>query len=267
VAEAVVGIQSHSQDIAAGGVTGQQLYVWVVTPGSEGWTVTTDAAWLSFSPTDPQMGDATVIWAAEANTGAARTGHLFMANEAFTVNQADGTNGGGGGGNGEPIVPPPDPLEQAIFDAMTAYMQAGNLPNVNAQSTLTGSAINQSIGATKANGDSYTHSYITRGTSIIVSPASTSLGPNQTQKFTAAVYNPDGSLNDTPVQWSMRQGPGTVDPVTGVYTAPASVTDPVNAQVQASVGVGGTISRTDAPTRETSPPTAAWSNATVTVHP
>jgi hypothetical protein len=161
-------------------------------------------------------------------------------------------------GNG--AVPPIDPQIQAIFDAMTVYMQTNKIPSMNTQSTLTGNAVSQTVNCTKLNGDSYTYSYFTKGTSVIVSPASTSLGPNQTQQFTAIVYNPDGSIALGPVSWSMVNGPGSIDQTTGLYTAPGNITSPVNANVRAMYF--------PPPAKAPGPaPAAGWSTAAIEVHP
>ena len=53
------------------------------------WNVSSDASWLTFSPTTYQTSSAWVIYYVTANNGLApRTGHLTIAGQTFTVTQA-----------------------------------------------------------------------------------------------------------------------------------------------------------------------------------
>jgi hypothetical protein len=66
---------------------------------------------------------------------------------------------------------------------------------------------------------------------VTVTPPTATLGPSQTQTFTANVA---GSLN-TAVTWSIPGGsPGSINASTGVYTAPASVASQQNVTVTAT---------------------------------
>ena len=65
--------------------------------------------------------------------------------------------------------------------------------------------------------------------SVAVSPTTASLGPSQTQQFTATVT---GSSN-TSVTWSVSPSAGAVSP-TGLYTAPATIPTTVTVYVKAT---------------------------------
>ena len=143
-----------------------------------------------------------------------------------------------------------DPEIQAIFAAMESYMTANSLPSCSCTATATGAGMSESLSATQMNGDSYTFQYFTKGTQVVIVPATVSLGPAGTQQFTATATAADGSAIASPTfVWTLVSGPGALD-ATGLYTAPATVDQAANATVKA-VLTGG----------------QAWSQIILTVHP
>jgi hypothetical protein len=61
----------------------------VTTTGTWAAPTTDQPAWLTISsPTGPTTGNATVNYSVAANAGVARTGHITVGSEQFTVNQA-----------------------------------------------------------------------------------------------------------------------------------------------------------------------------------
>jgi immune inhibitor A len=71
--------------VAAGG-TGS----FYVTTGAAGcaWTATSDSAWLHITSGSSGSGNGTVAYSADANIGAARTGHITVQGQTFTLSQA-----------------------------------------------------------------------------------------------------------------------------------------------------------------------------------
>jgi len=80
------------------------------TPADAPWTATSDSAWLAVNAPASGTGSGTINYTVADNTGStsARTGHITVGGQTFTVNQAAGTgvvapppsSGGGGGGGG-----------------------------------------------------------------------------------------------------------------------------------------------------------------------
>ncbi len=76
-------------DVLASGFSGS----FTVTMTGEGlsgtWIATKDAAadWLNFTPTEPQSADGTVDYIVAAHTGPARTAHIYVNGQTFTINQ------------------------------------------------------------------------------------------------------------------------------------------------------------------------------------
>jgi hypothetical protein len=74
---------------------------------------------------------------------------------------------------------------------------------------------------------------------VSVSPQTATLGPLGTQQFTATVTN----AANTAVTWSLAAGaPGSIDPVTGVYTAPTTIMAPQTVTVTATSAANGITS-------------------------
>jgi hypothetical protein len=143
-----------------------------------------------------------------------------------------------------------DPAIQAIFTAIESYMAANSLPQCSCNATASGAGMNESISCTQLNGDSYTFTYFTKGTSIVITPAGVSLGPGGVQQFTATATAADGSpIAAAAFAWTLTSGPGTCD-ATGLYTAPVTIDAAQNATIRCTL-TGG----------------AAWSQVILTVHP
>jgi len=150
-----------------------------------------------------------------------------------------------------PVLSSLDPKVQAIFDALDAYIQGTSWANATASVMLTGSQTTHTITTadrTNSNGVSYTERIA--GVRVTIDPMSVTLSPGQSQQFTAAAYNPDGSAASGTFTWTLTQGaPGTLD-ANGLYTAPASLAGPASAQVNAAFSDG-----------------QAWASATVALQP
>ena len=101
---------------------------------------------------------------------------------------------------------------------------------------------------------------------ISLSPASATLGPLQTQQFTAAVTN----ASNTGVTWSLNPNIGTIGG-TGLYTAPASVTSQQMVTVTAtsvadtSKGASAMVTLNPAPTLASVGPTSGVQGTSVPV--
>ena len=81
-------INPSSQSIGASGGAGSPVDV--STTGNCSWTAASNAAWITVTSGATGTGDGEVAFSVAANTGAARTGTLTIAGQAFTVNQATG---------------------------------------------------------------------------------------------------------------------------------------------------------------------------------
>jgi hypothetical protein len=79
-------LSSDRQSVPAAGGGGS---VNVTAGGGCGWTAVSNAPWLSITSGADGTGNGTVGFSAAANTGAARTGTLTIANRTFTVEQAE----------------------------------------------------------------------------------------------------------------------------------------------------------------------------------
>ena len=82
---------TSSQQFAVSGGTGT---VNVSTRSGCSWTATSNATWISISSGASGTGNGTVAYSVGANPGAARTGTITVAGQAYTVTQ-NGTAGGG----------------------------------------------------------------------------------------------------------------------------------------------------------------------------
>ena len=87
-----VTIDPTSAPMAATAGTGM-FHVTITGPGvSNTWTATKDgtATWLTFSPTTPQPADGDVSYSVTANTGALRTGNIYVNGKTFAITQSAG---------------------------------------------------------------------------------------------------------------------------------------------------------------------------------
>jgi len=70
--------------------------------------------------------------------------------------------------------------------------------------------------------------------SVTVKPQQVTLAANQQQTFTAVVTG----VSNQGVTWSVSSGPGSIDPSSGVYTAPSSVTSGTVVSIEATSADG-----------------------------
>ena len=78
--------------VLAGPAAGSNSVVLAVSPNSNTWTATANAAWLHLSPASQSgSGSTIVIFSFDANSGATRSGTLTIAGQTLTVTQAGST--------------------------------------------------------------------------------------------------------------------------------------------------------------------------------
>ncbi len=83
---------------AQAGQSGSQVQVsFTTTNQADAWSVSTSAAWITFTSATSGAGDGSITLSIASNPGAARQGTVTIAGNVFTVNQS-GTSGGTGGG-------------------------------------------------------------------------------------------------------------------------------------------------------------------------
>ncbi len=145
-----------------------------------------------------------------------------------------------------------DPQIQAIFDAMFAYMQTIGVPTCNSWANRTGNGTSYGISVTGLDGSQASQTFFTPGDKVAVTPTNPSLGPGETQQFTATATDADGVDIPSPTfTWRMAAGsPGNVDAATGLYTAPAAIPNQTTAQVTAALSDD-----------------SAWTTVMVALHP
>ncbi len=81
----VVTLSSPGQSMRPTGGSGSLS---VKAPAGAGWTVATDATWITITSGTTGSGSATVSFTAAANTGAPRTGVIVIGGQIYTVNQS-----------------------------------------------------------------------------------------------------------------------------------------------------------------------------------
>jgi Bacterial Ig-like domain (group 2) len=144
-----------------------------------------------------------------------------------------------------------DPQVQAIFDAMFAYMQTVGVPTCNSWVNRTGNGTNYGISVTGFDASQASQTFFTPGDRVAVTPTNPSLGPGETQQFSASATDANGvDLPSATFTWRMAAGsPGNVS-ATGVYTAPATIPNPTTALVTATVSDN-----------------TAWTSVNIALHP
>ena len=133
-----------------------------------------------------------------------------------------------------------DPTLHALFDSMLAYMGTTYI-GMNASVTNTTNMMSFSVTLRLPSGDSWQYSEIAQGPRISISPPTATLGPGQTQQFTATINNADGTpaTGLTPTWTALGIAGGTIS-ATGLYTAPATIAAATTQTVTASVAGFGT---------------------------
>lgn len=116
-----------------------------------------------------------------------------------------------------------DPLIQAVFDALDAFLAGTTANNATATVTLDGSGTTHTI-ACSGPTTRYNYTEWNAGTRVNVTPVSASLGPGETVQFAASAVDGSGAaIPAATFTWSLGGVPlGAVD-ATGLYTAPATV--------------------------------------------
>jgi hypothetical protein len=111
-----------------------------------------------------------------------------------------------------------------VFDALDTYISGTAYTSSNASATVDGSGTMHTMNCQDPSGNSFTYTERTAGTRVSVAPLSASLGPGQTQQFTATAADASGNPIASPTfTWTVASGGlGTVD-ATGLYTAPATI--------------------------------------------
>lgn len=79
-------ISPSSQNFSASGGAGQSIAV--TSPNTCNWTAQSSVSWITITSAPTGTGNGTVTFNVAANTGAARTGTIAIANRTFTVSQA-----------------------------------------------------------------------------------------------------------------------------------------------------------------------------------
>lgn len=133
-----------------------------------------------------------------------------------------------------------DPVLHALFDSMLAYMGTTYV-GMSAAVTNTTNMMSFSVTLRLPSGDSWQYSEIAQGPRISISPPTATLGPGQTQQFTATINNADGTSAPglTPTWTAVGVAGGTISS-TGLYTAPAVIPSASTQTVTASVAGFGT---------------------------
>jgi len=141
---------------------------------------------------------------------------------------------------------------QSVFDALDAYMQGTDWVSSTASASFDGGGSTHTMNCSDRNSqNTFTYSQRTAGIKVTVQPMGASLGPGQTQQFTATAANPDGSVvAGAAFTWSM--GPGALGSVTasGLYSAPAAIA------AQATDTVTATLTGQQ-----------SWASTTMQLHP
>jgi hypothetical protein len=130
-----------------------------------------------------------------------------------------------------------DPLIQAVFDALDAYIAGTAWTSANSSVTLDGSGTTHTMNSNDRGGKnsvSYTERAI--GVTVSVQPVTANLGPGQTQQFTASAVDASGvAIAGATFTWSLSSpAHGTVS-TTGLYTAPATITAAISDTLTASL--------------------------------
>ena len=122
-----------------------------------------------------------------------------------------------------------DPLIQAVFDALDAFLAGTTANNATATVTLDGNGTTHTI-ACSGPTTRYNYTEWNAGTRVNVTPVSASLGPGETVQFAASAVDGSGAaIAGATFTWSLGGVPqGAVD-ATGLYTAYDDRRDAVDA--------------------------------------
>jgi hypothetical protein len=114
-------ISPTGQNLPAAGGAGS---ISVQSQSTCDWTVATDAPWITVTSGSTGRGNGVVTFAVAANTGAARTGAISIANRTFSVSQAAGA------------APPPAACTYAIAPTAQNVPSTANTGTVNVTTTV-----------------------------------------------------------------------------------------------------------------------------------
>lgn len=119
---------------------------------------------------------------------------------------------------------------QPVFDALDEFVKGTPYTSANASVLLDGAGTSHTMNCQDAAGNSISYTERTAGIRVTVTPMSVSLGPGQSQQFSATAINPDGSeVPAASFTWTLASG-GAMGDVTpsGLYTAPAAIVSPAS---------------------------------------
>jgi hypothetical protein len=117
------GISPSSQNVPAGGGSGT---ISVESQGVCDWTAVSNAPWITVTSGSPGRGNGAVTFTVAANTGAARTGTISIANRSFTVSQA---------GSATPPAPTPPACTYTIAPQSQTVPSGAGAGTVNVTTT------------------------------------------------------------------------------------------------------------------------------------
>jgi hypothetical protein len=114
---------------------------------------------------------------------------------------------------------------QPVFTALDTYIAGTAWTTSNATVFLDGSGTTHTMNCNDRANNSFTYTERVVGDRVSIQPTTASLGPGQTQQFTASAVDKAGvAIAGATFVWSLSTGAhGTVS-ATGLYTAPATVT-------------------------------------------
>jgi hypothetical protein len=143
------------------------------------------------------------------------------------------------------VLPVPQEFPQsdiwALFQELIDLM-GDRWTSANVYATVEASAIQCGVTCSDIAGNQVTYTQRILGPRVSLSPPGANLAGGETQQFTAAVLNPDGSpIAGAGVAWKLSEGAlGTVD-ANGLYAAPARVAGPSTEYLTATYQESGSF--------------------------
>jgi len=122
---------------------------------------------------------------------------------------------------------------QPVFDALDAYIAGSQATNATASVALDGSGVTHSMTAgDRSNDNRFSYSERIVGVRVSIEPVAATLGPGQSQQFTAT------SSDAVQPAWVWSMPPGSLGTLTadGLYTAPATIAATTGVAITAYAG-------------------------------